>query len=236
MFALILLFAFQLEAKIIHQYFQKIESNGSHIGYAILQEEHLADKNQMVVTSFVKTNQLGGNIIEGIKAYSDVSQLAPISYQYTLMVGDKNKIIDAVVRKGSLFTTTTENGTKKTTQTKIDENSFFSTFLVPRMLRKGLAVDKNFKFSAIAEEDASVSEGRAQILELTKINGQEAYKLVNDYKNNRFYSYISPEGKVLKTENPITKINTITVDSKKNAVGSIAYPEVVLKTLFGKVP
>jgi len=236
MFLVIAMLCSQLHAKVIHQYFQKIESNGNHIGYAIIKEEHLADKNQIIVTSFVKTNQAGGDITEGIKAYSEVSDLKPISYQYTLLVGEKSKTIDAVVRKGSLFSTVSDGKTKKTLQNKISENAFFSTFLLPKLMRKGLAVKKNFEFEAIAEEDGTLSKGRLQILETTKIGGIDAYKLVNDYKDNRFYSYVSSDGKVLKTENPITKLNTITVKTKAEAVGNIAYPEVILKTMFGKVP
>ena len=231
-----MIFSFHLHAKVIHQYFQKIESNNNHIGYAIVREEHLAKKQQIVVTSFVKTNESGGNITEGLKSFSTADKLQPISYQYTAIAGDKSTTIDAVVRKGTLFATITEGKSKKTIQKKLPDNAFFSSVLLPKVLRKGLAVNNNYEFEAVAEEDASVTKGRLQILEKTKTNGEESYKLINDYKQNRFYSYVSPIGKVLKTDNPVTKLSTVTVSSKNEAVGSISYPEVILKTLFGKVP
>lgn len=232
------LFFFQmhLHAKVIHQYYQKISSNNTHIGYAIVREEHFPKKKQVVVTTFVKTNSNGGDITEGLKAYASDSKLAPISYQYTAIIGKNTKTIDAVVRDNTLFATITEGKSKKTLQKKLTPHSFFSSFLLPRILRKGLAKGKNYKFDAVAEEDAALLTGRLQVVEEAKYKGQDVYRVLNDYKQNRFYSFVTPTGKILKTENPITKIHTETVDSKDLAVGDISFPEAILKTLFDKIP
>ncbi len=221
-------------ANIVNEYYQRIESSGTHIGYAILREEFIAAKNQFIVTSFTKTNDAGGSITESLKTYATAENSDPISYQYTLLVGKKTKTIDAVVRKGVLYATVTEDKSKRSMQTTLDpkKDIFFSSFLIQRMLKKGLTQGKNYNYNAVSEEDGQVVSGKVEILE----QKNDTYRVLNDFKQNRFYSFITPKGVVLETDNPITKLKTKWVSKKADAVGDIAFPEAILKTLFGSVP
>ncbi len=223
-----------VHASIVSEYYQKIESSGSHIGYAIIREEFISDKNQFIITTFTKTNDAGGSITESLKAYATAEKSEPISYQYTLLVGKKTKTIDSVVRKNVLYGTITEDKAKRTIQTKLDPNKdvFFSAFLTQKMLKRGLIQGKNYNYEAIAEEDGQISKGKVEILE----QKNDTYRILNDFKQNRFYSYMNPKGVIMETDNPITKLTTKWVATKKEAVGEIPYPEAILKTLFGTVP
>lgn len=223
-----------IHANVVNEYFQKIESAGAHVGYAIIREEFLASKNQFIVTTFTKTNDLGGSITESLKAYSTADTSEPISYQYTLLVGKKAKTIDAVVRKGILYATVAEDKSKRTLQTTLDpkKDVMFASSLVQRMLKKGLSSGKNYSYNAVSEEDGQVVSGKVEILE----QKEDRYRVLNDFKQSRFYSYLNPKGVILETDNPITKLKTKWVSKKAEAVGDIAFPELVLKTLFGTVP
>ncbi|MCB0347995.1 MAG: hypothetical protein KDD37_04130 [Bdellovibrionales bacterium] len=234
MFFICLLLNTFTHATVINEYYQKIESSGAHIGYAIIREEFLSEKNQFIITSFIKTNDAGGSITESLKAYATAEKSDPISYQYTLLVGKKTKTIDAVVRKNVLYGTIVENKAKKTLQTKFDKekDTFFSSFLGQKLLKRGLTQGKNYNYDAVAEEDGQISKGKIEIIE----QKNDTYKILNDFKQNRFYSYMTPKGVIMETDNPITKIKTKWVATKKEAVGEIPYPESILKTLFGTIP
>jgi hypothetical protein len=229
-----LIFQSFVHANIINEYYQKIESSGTHIGYAIVREEFLAAKNQFIVTTFTKTNDAGGSITESLKAYSTAEKSEPISYQYTSLIGKQTKTIDAVVRKGVLYATINENKSKRSIQTKLDESKeiFFSSSLVQKMLKRGLSQGKNYAYEAIAEEDGQIAKGRVEIVE----QKNDTYRVLNDFKQNRFYSFMNTKGVILETDNPIQKLKTKLVATQKEAVGDIAFPEAVIKTLFGNIP
>lgn len=137
-----------------------------------------------------------------------------------------------------LVATINENGQTKKIDSIIPENSFISTFLTYIMLQSkaGLKVGNNFSYSAVAEEDAAVYDGTALVKESTKYNDKDSFKVINEFKKDRFISYINEKGEVLGTKSPLLSLATEAVGTAEEAYKGFTLDEKHIKQIFGNIP
>ncbi len=225
--------------EILFEGYSKVLSGSIPIGYSISRYEYDQKKKQFIATTFLKTNQLGGDLTESLKAYAD-ENLQPISYNYTTLVGKQAKMIDATFKKGKMTATIRENGKIKKTTVSVpkEKGIFLSTFLVYIMLKspKGLQDDSTYNFEAIAEEDATISKGSAIVKGEDSFNGIKGLKVQNDFKGAKFNCIITSKGEILSTKSPVLGIGTELVSKPSEATASFQIPNAVLTSLFGEVP
>ena len=98
------------DVTILFDGYSKVLSGSVHIGYVVNRYEFDNKKNQFISTYFIKTNELGGNLTESLKAYA-TKDMKPISYQYTTLLGKQTKTVDAKFEKNKILATITD-GTK----------------------------------------------------------------------------------------------------------------------------
>lgn len=227
----------QAHADVLFEGYSKILSGGVHIGYVITRYEFDNKKKQFISTSFLKTNEFGGNLTESTKAFSN-ENLKPISYQYTTLIGKETKIIDAKFEKNKL-TATVKTGTRTDRISKdIPEGTFLSSMLAYTMLRspQGFKSDTKYEFKAIAEEDAAIYPGIAYVKEQEDYKGLKSFRVINEFKGINFVSNVSEKGEVFATKSPAQSIATELVAQPSQATANFPVPTSVLKTLFGEVP
>jgi hypothetical protein len=224
-------------AEVLFEGYSKILSGGVHVGYSIVRYEFDNKKKEFVATSFTKTNQLGGNITESVKAYAN-EDLAPLSYQYTTLIGNQTKVIDAKFEKGKMFATVKDAGKVQKIIKDIPKGSFISSFLVYVMLKSpsGIKQDAKYNYQAIMEEDAALYKGAAIVKGEETFNGLKAMKVTNDIKDTKFISLINSHGEVFSTKAPAQGIATELMAQPSLATKDMNLPTGILKTLFGEVP
>lgn len=227
----------QARADVLFEGYSKIASGGVHVGYSIVRYEFDNQKKQFVATSFTKTNELGGNITESVKAYAG-EDLAPISYEYTTLIGNQTKVIDAKFEKGKMVANVKDGGKTKKIIKDVPKGTFISSFLAYVMLRSptGIKQDSKYDYQAVMEEDAEIYKGSAVVKGEESFNGLKAMKVKNDIKNTSFVSLINAHGEVFSTKAPAEGISTELVAQPSVATGNIPVPTGILKVLFGEVP
>jgi hypothetical protein len=224
-------------ADILFEGYSKILSGGVHIGYIINRYEFDNKKKQFISTSFLKIQDVNGGITESLKAYAS-EDLKPISYSYTTLVGATTKIIDAKAEGNKLVATIKEGGKPKKSVLDLPKGSFLSTFLVYVILKspQGLKPETKYEYQAIAEEDAKIEKGIAVIKNPEAYNGVSAFRVLNDFKGQKFISYITDRGEVLNTKSPVQSIATELVANPAEALGKFQISQALLTALFGAVP
>jgi hypothetical protein len=226
-----------LKAEVLFEGYSKVLSGGVHVGYVINRYEFDSKKKQFISTSFLKTNDAGGGITESLQAYAG-EDLRPISYNYTTLVSGQPKTIDAKFEKGKLLATVHDGGKDQKIVKDIPKGSFLSTFLAYVMLKspQGLKPDTKYEYQAIAEEDAALVKGIAFVKSFEDFGGLKAMKVLNEFKNSKFISYVNEKGEVLSTRSPIQGIATELVPLPSMATMNMQIPTALLKKLFGDVP
>ncbi len=232
----IALISHAVRAEVLFEGYSKVLSGGVHIGYSIARYEFDAKKKQFVATTFIKTNEMGGNLTESIKAFSDES-MKPVSYQYTTLIGSKVKTIDAQFPKGKILATVSGQQ-KETISKELPKGTFLSSFLAYVMLKspQGLKSDSKYDFQAVAEEDAAVYKGTAYVKNGEDYNGIKVLRVLNEFKGTKFISLVTDRGEVLSTKSPVQGISTELVAKPSDATAAFPIPTATLKTLFGDVP
>lgn len=223
--------------------YSKIMNAGVHVGYIVTRYEFRDKEQKFYGTYLIKTGQLGSDITESLKAVAD-SQLNPISYEYTSIVGKTTKTIDAKFAKGKMTAvvkTTADKGKPHTVTIRKDipKGTFLSTFLVYLMMKskQGMQTSSKYEYKAIAEEDADIVKGEALVGEKQlKFNGFQAFKIFNRFKDARFVSHVTDQGDVLGTLSPATGIGTELVAKPSEATAQFPVSASVLRALFGDVP
>jgi hypothetical protein len=236
-FILSLAFSSSALAQTLFEGYAKVLVGNVHVGYSIQKYEFDSKKKQFKATTFLKTNEVGGNITESLLAVAD-ENLNPISYKFTTLQGKTPKIIDAQFSKGRMNATVTDGGKKSTIKLDVPQGAFLSSFLGYMMLRSptGLKADTRFEFQAIAEEDGSLEKGVATISTREDFFGIPAFKVMNDFKNVKFISHVSEKGEVFATRVPALSIVTELTATAEEATKGLAVPTAVIKNLFGEVP
>jgi hypothetical protein len=254
--AIFVLFIHQnlLAKDILFEGYYKINSADQHIGYSLVRYEFDNKAKKFHSTTLTKLSSSGTEIMESITATSEADDfMSPVSYKYTGLVGKESKIFDVQFKKGEnkkdkgknkkdktkMTVVKTINKNKPvTTSQDIDSDVFLSTFLSYRMLRSqtGIQTNSEFKYQAIAEEDAKVEIGTAKVLQEENYKGFSSFKIENTFKNNLFTSYMNDKGEPLATLVPDARLTSELVAKPADAIGTIGLPEAVAKSLFGNIP
>ena len=232
-----LLFSSFSKADVLFEGYSKIFSGGVHVGFVSIRYEFDPKKKQFSSLSLLKTNTLGGNITETLKAYAK-EDMTPLSYEYTTLVNGTPKLIDAKFTNGKIIANIKDGDKISKVDKKMPKGTFLSTFLVYVMLKgpKGLMADTKYEYQAIAEEDADIVKGVAYIKGEENQNGIKVYKILNDFKGTKFVSFVTPDGQVLSTKSPLQSISTELVPLSSMATNGLQMPTSVMKQIFGEVP
>lgn len=235
--ATLLLQSTSARADLLFEGYSSVLLDGVHVGYVVQRFEFDNKKQEFMTAYYLKTNQLGGNITESLKARSNAS-LKPLSYQFTELVGEKGKTIDAQFNGENMNATILNNGQKQVVQKKIPKGAFLSSFLGYVMLQGKEGIKKGVKYSyqAVAEEDAAVSSGEAYIAGEEAVHGINAFKILNTFKGVQFISYCTFKAEVIATRSPVQKISTELVDSAREATAGLTLNSSALTQIFGSVP
>lgn len=233
-----LFFSFSAKANdVLFEGYHKVVSGGVHVGYSISKYEYDAKNKKFIATIFTKTGALGSDVTESTKAYADVD-LNPISYEYTALVGKEIKTIDAKFKKNHMSAVVKEKGKTQKVELDIPKGTFLSQFLIYLMLKSktGLQADLNYKYKAIAEEDAKIYDGQALVQKQEKYNGYPAFKILNNFKDLKFVAYTTDRGEVLGVVNPAQSLSIELMAKPNDATGKFGLSTAVLKNLYGEVP
>jgi hypothetical protein len=226
-----------VRAEVLFEGYSKVLSGGVHIGYSIVRYEFDNKKKQFVATTFLKTNEFGGNLTESLKAFA-TDDMKPVSYEYTTLIGNQVKVIDAKFEKGKILASVKDGGKVEKISKEIPKGAFLSSFLAYVMLKspQGLKADTKYDFQAVAEEDAALYKGVAYVKNPEEYNGLKVLRVLNEFKGTKFVSLITERGEVLSTKSPVIGIATELVAKPSEATAAFPIPSGILKTLFGDVP
>lgn len=222
---------------VLFEGYHKVISGGVHVGYSISKYEYDVKNKKFIATIFTKTGALGSDVTESTKAYAD-ADLNPLSYEYTALVGKEIKTVDAKFKKNHMSAVVKEKGKTQKIELDIPKGTFLSQFLIYLMLKSktGLQADLNYKYKAIAEEDAKIYDGQALVQKQEKYNGYPAFKILNNFKDIKFVAYTTDRGEVLGVVNPAQSLSLELMPKPNDATGSFGISASVLKNLFGEVP
>jgi hypothetical protein len=233
---LLLLVVQTLHAAPLFEAYNRILSGGVPTGYIITRFESDA-KGNLISLAYTRTNTMGGDIAESIKAVSD-KKFAPISFSYTSKVGNDIKLIDGKAKGPKMEVSITENGntTKKTVALK--KGTFLSSVLVYLMLNnpKGLAKGLKYSYEAVAEESGTVHSGEAFIENNETYKGFSVYKILNVFKDSKFISFVTSNGEILLTKSPLQGVTVEMVASKEEATQNLPFDPKSIAVLFGEIP
>jgi hypothetical protein len=223
---------------VLFEGYSKIVIDGEHVGYTVQRYEFDPKKKEFTATSFLKTNATGGNITESLKARAN-AKFQPISFNYTSLVGDQPKTIDATF-KGDTMTAKVKDGAKKveSISKKIPKEAFLASFLGYVMLnsKEGLKTGLKYSYKAVAEEDGGLYGGEAYVAAEEPSNGINSFKILNKFKGAEFASWVTHKGEILSTKSPAQKLSTELVATVKEATESHQLNTVTLTQLFGSLP
>lgn len=226
-----------VRAEVLFEGYSKILSGGIHVGYTIARYEYDSKKKQFLATTFLKTNEFGGNLTESLKAVS-TDDMKPVSYQYTTLIGNQVKTIDAKFQNGKILATIQDGTKTEKINKEMPKGAFLSSFLAYVMLRspKGLSPDTKYDFQAVAEEDAAIYKGIAFVKNPEDHNGIKVLRVLNEFKGTKFISLVTERGEILSTKSPVQGIGTELVAKPSEATAAFPVPATTLKSLFGEVP
>jgi len=232
--------------EIMFEGYYKIELSGKHIGYAIQRYEFDPKDKSFTNTSFMRVKAGPQVQQESLKAKTN-DKFQPISYQYTATSGDVIKTIDGTFQ-GDVMTVKITDGKKVNTEkSKMPKGTFFSSFLTYMMLQKKLELNQAFQYSAIAEEDGGSYNGKALIESKEPRGGFEAYRILNQFKGEKFVSIVgvvkdakdpakNVRGDMLGATSPVKNLSTTLVSSATQATEGQIVPNKTLIALFGGMP
>lgn len=233
----ILCSALTASADILFEGYSKVMLDGVHVGYAVQRYEYDPKKKEYYSYSFLKTNQVAGNITQSLRARANAT-FKPLGYQFTELAGDKPKLIDAQFGGETMTAKITENGKQNAISKKIPKNAFLSSFLAYVMLqgKEGLKKNAKYAYQAIAEEDAGVYSGEAFVHGEESVGGIPAFKVLNTFMGTQFVSYCTFKGEVLATRSPLQKLSTELVSTAQEATAGQSFNTNTVTQLFGSVP
>lgn len=231
----VLFFSFQAKSEVLFEGYYKLMADKVHAGFVIQRYQFDPKLKRFTATSIMKTGPLAGNIQESVHATAN-DKFQPISFQYTSQVDGKIKLIDATFAKGTMTATISDGNRKNVIKKKVGKNVFLSTFLGYLMLQNGYKVGKKFSYSAIAEEDAEVTNGESLLKSEEKVDDQQAFRILNKFKGSEFISMVTSKGEILGVDVPAQKITTELVAKPEQATVGQTVPQKTLMTLFGKIP
>ncbi len=232
--AAISLLALSVNAQVLFEGYSKVLSGGVPIGYSISRYEFDNKKKEFIATTFLKTNELGGNITESVKARANV-KFQPISYSYNTAVGAKTKSIDATFKNNKMNATITDDGKVEKVSRDLPKDTILSAFVAYATLDRK-ENSKPYTYPAVAEEDAVVYNFTTTKMSSEDYKGIKVSKVRSEFKNTEFVSYVTDKGEVLATKSPAQSIGTELVASPEEATKNFPVSNQTLSLLFGSVP
>lgn len=222
-------------ADVLFEGYSIVRLSGVHVGYTIQRYEFDAKSKQFSVIYFLKTNSVGGNITESLKALAN-DKFQPLAYQYTNQTGDKTTLIDATFKGDIMNATVSDGKAANKVSKKLTKGTFLASFLGYLMLQNGYKVGKKFTYSAIAEEQVEAFSGEAYIKEEQDYAGNMAFRILNSFAGVKFVSFVTPKGEILGTTQPESNISTDLVASPELATQGHLVPNKAITLLFGSMP
>ncbi|MFZ4402963.1 MAG: hypothetical protein ACOYOK_02575 [Pseudobdellovibrionaceae bacterium] len=207
-----------------------------HIGFVVSRYEFDPSKKQFKSYYFLKLSTPA--ITESLKAVAD-ENLNPISYEYTSVNGKDTKTIDANFSNNQMKAVITTNGKKQTVSKTLKKGTFLSTFLVYLILKspQGLTASANYNYpDSIAEEDAEIYKGSAQVIKEEVYQKYKVFRVKNIFKNSEFISFVNAQGEVLSTQSSGQGITSELVATSQEAFGNIPFSPKLLTSVFGFIP
>lgn len=226
--------------KIIFDGYYKIFAGSLHVGYVIHQYRFDEKKKVFQSIHYLRTNEKAGNQTESLNAFAN-DKFHPISYQFTQAAsgaaGNAVKLIDASF-SGDKMTATVSNGQQpQKIQNTLQKGSFLSIFLVPLMMSQGIGTDKRYQYSAVAEEDGKTYQGDAYVQkDMDTYKGQSVFKVLNVFKDTKFYFYVNNKGEYLGSSSPAQQISTELVADPAEATQGMPVSAAHLQKVFGDIP
>ncbi|MCB0394042.1 MAG: hypothetical protein KDD25_05755 [Bdellovibrionales bacterium] len=228
----------QAEVKPVVTGWHKVLVNGQHSGY-LLQDYSVNTKTkQFVATNFTRIVLPGRDISRSLKAFAD-DKFHPISYQYIEQTNTSVRTINATFDKNVMTATVVNDGKAlEPQQLKLPENTIQAIFLYLLMVtrKEGVKVGDHFAYNAMAEDTGAFHVGTADIVEMAKVEGLDAFKIVNSFNDAKTIEHITPTGQIVQTKDMESGVETRLVATQDEATGAFPVPRDALKTLFGRVP
>ncbi len=230
-------------ADVMAEGWYKLLLGQQHIGYIVQRFEFDTKKNQVIMTSFLRTNTLGGDITESLQSFSTTG-FEPIAYQYSILKGKEATLIDAKFTNGNATVKVTEKGETKTHKYKVPKGSFLSYYLGYVMTSfqnpkdpndKGIKVGRSFSYKAIAEEDGQLSDGTADVIGTEKINGHDTFRIRVKYKNIQSISSLTGNAETAQINQPLSG-HQVKIATREEATRGFPSSDKSLKTLFKTIP
>ncbi len=223
--------------QVLFEGYSKIILKDAHIGYSIARYEYFPNSKKFTARTFLKIKTPAIDVTESLRASAD-QNFAPLTYEYTSLSGKDSKIIDANFSKGSMTAKVTENKKTKSVVNKIESGTLLSTFLIYLILKNpaGLTAQTKYDYKAVAEEDATIEKGSAEVGKEEKFEGLSAYKIKNLFKKATYVNYVNSQGEVLGTSSESNAITSVLVADASDATKGISVPTGILKDLFGDIP
>lgn len=229
--------------QVLFEAYSRITIQGQFVGFSIQRYEYERVKRQFTSTYYVQYNETFGNTTETLKALA-TDGLEPLSYTYHLTSGAESKAIDAKVFQGKMRAQVKEKGKTTISEIPLPKGSFFSTFLSYVICKNpmGLKVNNQYPFQAVAEETASLLEGKATVLGFENYKGVSVYRIQTDFPiiggepQDSYLHFMTSKGEPLVTRTPQKQREIELVDSLKEAAGTMKVPFGALQKLFGSMP
>jgi hypothetical protein len=222
------------QAEVLFEGYSKIIASGTPVGYIIQRFDFDSKKQEFSSIYLLHTKE----VTESLKARATAS-LKPVAYQYTSLVAGKAKTIDATFTADEMTATIREGtGAPSVSKKKIPKEAFLGMFLNYIMLqgKEGIKPGVSYGYKAIAEEDATVNAGEANIVKEEVVNGISTFRVLNTFKGAHYVFNITTKGETIATESPVQRLSTEVVASLHEAVGGMSFNSNSVKALFGSVP
>lgn len=224
--------------EILFEGYYKVSQFKKHVGFFILRNEIDSKTKQFKTTSFLRLGKNGFNMTESLTAIS-TTDFKPISYSYLATDGAKSKTIDMTFKGDTMSGLVLENGEKSKISKKLPKGAFLSSSLYYMMLnsKDGLKTGTQFKFTAVAEELANVTEGTSTIEKKMVSRGiLQLLKANNSFAGMEYENYITNQGQNISALTPATGIESELMRNSEEAVQGIKISAGTLEKIFGDTP
>jgi hypothetical protein len=226
------------QSEVLQEGWYKVTVGGQHAGYIVQRYEFDAKTKQFKSAYFMKTSALGGDFSESLTATS-TEALEPISFRHLFVSAKETKSTEGEFSKGVMTYKVTAGDKVTSSQKQLKKGTFlstFTTFLVLQNKAGGLKIGNNYRYTAIAEEDAIAYAGEAYVAGTEDYQGQKVFRVLNTFKNSKFISLLSSQGVTLKVKSPADSLEMTLTNTRAEAVGNLPLSEKSIEAIFGTMP
>lgn len=229
--------------------YYKFNLGNQHAGYVVQRLDIETKKNIFTSTYYVYVKTPTGSTTESLVAKAD-SAFEPISYQYSAVIDGVPRSAEGKFKNKKMNGRMTDGKKSQDVILTTPANGFLSTFLNYVILKNGMMVGKNYRFTALAEEtpacfsadpncranSVGFLQGTAAVVAEEKFKEIPAYKIKFNFKDIEFIGILSATGETLASISPMQNAETEIVATKEAAVANFPFNEKHMKLLFGGIP